>query len=343
MALLPLSLIAATKEVRLKSGERLVGEVLSSSDAKTLHLRSKILGDLTLPRSAIASTRDLPIPKPPATPKPTVAAKAVPKSPPVPAKPTPAPKPAGELAESEGKLFFPLWKSVSDFKTPPSWSGNLRLGLNINTGSSDWTERYARGQLSIQPKGSKNFFRFGGSYSFRENEYSNGTTRITSDKYDLSALYRRSFQKGWFVQNALGYREDNVKGIDFETKYSIGGGYKFKVFKDRIEINIGAGVGLEEFEASDPDDSRNGRNYVVNPFQELTWKLSKRATFSQKMNFFRNLKDPNLYDYKFSAAFRTRLTDVFGLEFSYRKDFDSDVGGKEKDDSQWRSALVIYF
>ena len=154
MALLPLSLMAATKEVHLKSGERLVGEVLSSSDAKTLHLRSKILGELTLPRSAIASTRDLPIPKPPATPKPTVAAKAVPKSPPVPAKPRPAPKPAGELAESEEKSFFRLWKSVSDFKTPASWSGNLRLGLNINTGSSDWAERYARGQLSIQPKGS---------------------------------------------------------------------------------------------------------------------------------------------------------------------------------------------
>ena len=217
------------------------------------------------------------------------------------------------------------------------------MGLNINTGSSDWTEQYARGQLSIKPKGSKNFYRFGGSYSFRENEYSNGTTRVTTDKYDLSALYRRSFSNAWFLQNSLGYRVDNIKGIENETKYSLGAGYKFKFYKDKMEVNLGSGLGLEDYQSRNVVDLRNGQNYIVNFFQELTWKLSKRSTISQKINYFRNLNDADLYDYNFSAAFRTRLTDVFGLELSYRKDFDSEVGGKKKDDKQWRSAFVVYF
>ena len=357
MVLLPLSLAAATKEVELKSGERLLGEVLPGSDAQTLHLRSKILGDLKLPRSSIASTKDLPAPQAPATPKPEVATKPAPAPKPAPAQApaTPAPKPAvaakpaptpqPPVAEAEPKtpVHTRIWNHLKEFKTPPSWSGNLRLGLNINTGSSDWSEQYARGQLSIKPKDSKNFYRFGGSYSFRENEYSNGTTRVTSDKYDLSALYRRSFSNSWFVQNALGYRVDNVKGIENETKYSLGGGYKFKLYKDKIEINLGSGIGVEDYKARNPADLRNGRNQIANVFQELTWKLSKRSTISQKFNYFRNLKDGDLYDYNFSAAFRTRLTDVFGLELSYRKDFDSEVGGKKKDDSQWRSAFVVYF
>lgn len=348
MVLLPLSIAAATKEVELKSGERLLGEVLPGSDAQTLHLRSKILGDLKLPRSSIASTKDLPAAKPPATPKPEVASTPAPK-PVVAVKPAPAAKPAPTLeplvaeAEPKAPMHLRIWKHIKEFKTPPSWSGNLRLGLNINTGSSDWTEEYARGQLSIQPKGSKNFYRFGGSYSFRENEYSNGTSRVTSDKYDLSALYRRSFSNSWFFQNALGYRVDNVKGIENETKYSLGAGYKFKLYKDKIEINLGSGFGVEDYQSSKSTDPRNGQNQIANIFQEFTWKVSKRSTISQKFNYFRNIKDGDLYDYNFTAAFRTRLTDVFGLELSYRKDFDSEVGGKKKDDSQWRSAFVVYF
>ena len=358
MVLLPLSLAAATKEVQLKSGERLLGEVLPGSDAQTLHLRSKILGDLKLPRSSIASTKDLPAPQAPATPKPVVAAKPAPppksapapkpvvaaKPAPAPApKPAPTPEPSVAEAKPKERLHSLIWNNLKAFKTPPSWSGNLRLGLNINTGNSEWTEKYARGQLSIQPKGSKNFYRFGGSYSYRENEYSNGTTRVTSDKYDLSALYRRTFSNSWFLQSAIGYRVDNVKGIENETKYSLGGGYKFKFFKDKMEVNLGSGIGLEDYRALNPADLRNGQNQIANVFQEFTWKLSKRSTFSQKFNYFRNIKDADLYDYNLSAAFRTRLTDVFGLELSYRKDFDSEVGGNKKDDSQWRSAFVVYF
>jgi hypothetical protein len=344
------TLSAATQEVQLKSGERLLGDILPESNEQTMHLRSQLLGTLQVPRSSIASIKALPVAKPapqPAAatkPKPPVAPKPAPKpavaAPPAP-KPQPAPKPAVQ-ATQEPKLKH-LFKTVKDFKTPASWSGNLRIGMNLSTGDRLFSEHYARGQLSIQPKGSKNFFRFGGSYSYRKNEYANGSTRITSDKFDMSSLYRRSFSKGWFFQNSMGYRVDNVKGIDHEIKESIGGGYKFKLFKDQVEINIGSGLGLEEYRASKTTDLRNGQNTIVNIFQELTWKVSKRTTFSEKFNFFRNLKDEDLYDYNFSAAFRTRLTDVFGLELSYRKDFDSEVGGKKKDDSQWRSAFVVYF
>jgi hypothetical protein len=45
-----------------------------------------------------------------------------------------------------------------------------------------------------------------------------------------------------------------------------------------------------------------------------------------------------------SAAIRVRLTDLLGLEFSYNKSFDNDVGdGDAQDDTQWRNALVVYF
>jgi hypothetical protein len=329
-ALNPLMLFGVVKEVQLKSGERLLGEVLPESNEQTLHLRSKILGELKLPRTAIASIKELPAPKPAAAPKPAVATK-------------PAPKIKVAEAESKEQKSSDILNLFKEFKTPASWSGNLRIGVNFSTGDRLWSENYARGQLSIQPKGGRNFYRFGSSYSYRKNEYSNGSTRVTNDKFDFSMLYRRSFSKGWFIQNSLGYRVDNVKGIDHEIKESIGGGYKFKLFKDKAEFDIGSGLGLEDFQASKSKDLRNGQNYIANVFQEFSWKINKRTTLSQKFNYYRNLHDSNLYDFNFSSALRTRLTDVFGLELSYRKDFDSDVGGKQKDDTQWRSALVIFF
>jgi hypothetical protein len=340
---------AEIQEVNLKGGERLLGEVLAASNAETLILRSEILGDLKLPRTAILSLKNLPTPKLVERTVESAAPKVTPKSKievvdkKVAQEVSPALAEGASIKEPKSGIFSSSLKGFRDFKTPSSWSGNLRFGMNLTEGSSQWKETYARGQLTIQPKESLNFYRFGASYSFRENQRADGTTYVSRDKFDASMTYRRNFSKGWFVQNALGYRFDQVKGIDYEIKDSIGLGYKFKLFKDKVEINIGGGLGLENFQAEETTDLRNGTNYIFNYFQELTWNWSKRTKFSQKFNYYRNLENGDLNNYVFSTALQSRLTDVFGLELSYRQDFDNEVGGKKKDDSQWRSAIVIYF
>lgn len=340
---------AEIQEVRLKSGERLLGEVLAASNAETLILRSKILGDLKLPRSSILSLKKLPAPELADTPVKTSVPKIAAKPKTAATKEIAAPKVATVLAQEEvteepkWDVFSNSLKALKNFKTPNSWSGNLRFGMNLTEGSSQWQETYARGQLTIQPKASPNFYRLGASYSFRENQRTDGTSYISRDKFDASAVYRRSFSKGWFVQNALGYRYDKVKGIEYEVKDSIGLGYKFKLYKDKIEINLGGGLGLEKFQAEEITDLRNGTNYIFNYFQELTWKWTERTKLSQKFNYYRNLENGDLNNYVFSTALNSRLTDVFGLELSYSIDFDNEVGGKKKDDTQWRSAIVIYF
>lgn len=348
---------ATPKEVKLMSGERLIGEVLPSSSDETLVLRSKLLGELKLSRDLVSSIQSLPESKPVAelaAKKPAAVAKPAPTPTPAPAvEVKPAPKiaaaKASQVASKEPKpkaksnrLLKPIL-AIYNFKTPPSWSGNLRLGMNLTSGTREWSESYARGQLSIQEKGSPNLYRLAGSYSYRKNTRTNGTTYVSSDKFDINGLYRRSFSKGWFAQNALGYRVDNVKGIDHEFKNSLGLGYKFKVFKDKIELNLGGGFGLEEFKAINSSDIRNGTNYIGNTFQEFVWKLPMKTTLSQKFNYFMNMEDSELYNFLFSISLRTRLTDVFGLELSYRQDLDSQVGGTKKDDKQWRSAFVVYF
>ena len=194
----------------------------------------------------------------------------------------------------------------------------------------------------IDPKQSPNFYRFSGSYTYRQTERTNGTEFKSTDKYDAEFIYRRSFVENWFTQNALGYRADRVKGIDREVKVSAGIGYEYRP-SNRLKLIFGGGGGIEELEA-DFEDALVGQYPLANIFQEATWRPLKRTSVIQKFNYYWDPEDSDQFNYVLTATIRIRLTDLLGFEFSYNKSYDSDVGiTNSKDDEQWRNALVLYF
>ena len=318
--------IAAQTIVALDSGEQLIGDVLPQSNQQTIYIRSAILGDVQLPRARVLSIQ------PQAVEAPSV--------PVVKAKLSPAPRAVVDArAEAEESKIVDRLK---DFKAPDDWSGNMRFGVNFSQGDRKWAETYARGVLEIDPKTSDNFYRFTGSYTYRQTERSDGSEFKSTDKYNVEFIYRRSFRDDWFVQNALGGRVDQIKGIEREVQESVGVGYKYKP-SGKFEFLLGGGGGVEDYEA-DLEDSRAGLSPIFNIFQEATWRPLKRTSFVQKFNYYWNPEESEQFNYVFSAAVRVRLTDLLGLEFSYNKSFDNDVGnGNARDDTQWRNALVVYF
>ena len=235
-----------------------------------------------------------------------------------------------------------IYERFLGFNAPDSWRGNLRMGMNISSGDKRWTETALRGKLEIKEKGSRNFYRLAGAYTYRETEKNNGDTFKSTDRYDGTFTYRRSFQQNWFFQNVLGARVDQVKGIDRELQDTIGIGYKYQPTK-KLELLIGGGGGVEDYQTTF-DDTRAGVNQVLNIFQEFTWRPFSRTSFIQKFNYYWNPEASEQYNYVISAAVRVRLTDLLGLEFSYNQSYDNDIGnGIPKDDAIWRNALVIYF
>jgi len=317
--------------VTLDSGEQLIGEILPRSNTKTLVVKSSLLGQLEVPRLRVISIQEqaeaAPGPFAPA-PVPTSEAAAIP--PPV----------SSEVPEAMEEKE--IMDALREFRAPDSWSGNLRIGINLSGGDRKWAETYARGKLEVKPEKSPHFYRFAGSYITRETERSNGTTFKSTDKYDGEFIYRRTFRKDWFFQNAMGGRVDQVKGIDHELQETIGLGYRYKL-SDKFELLVGGGGGIEDYEAAF-DDSREGLNPIVNIFQEATWRPLRRTSIVQKFNYYWNAEDSNRYNYVLTTAIRVRFTDLLGFEFSYNKNFDNDIGnGRSKDDTQWRNALVVYF
>ena len=327
---------AAPEVVSLTSGERLVGEVLPQSDEHTLVLLSDLLGELRLPREQIVQIEA----------QPAVAAEftAVVEAPaPLTAVPGAlVSELAGiEVVEQEQAII----DRMRELSAPESWSGDLRIGMNLSGGDRQYTETALRGKLEIEELGSAHFFRLTGSYTYRETEPTNGRSYISTDRYDGSFLYRRSVgeeQQNWFIQNAFGARVDRVKGIDHEYQDTVGVGYRLQPI-ETLEFLFGGGGGVEDFQAA-LDDSRAGLNTVMNVFQEVTWRPLARTSLIQKMNYYWNPELSSQYNYVLSAALRVRLTDLLGLEFSYDRNYDNDLGnGEAKDDAVWRNAVVVYF
>lgn len=324
-------LTGAPQIVSLDTGERVVGELLPKSTDQVIYLQSGLLGEISIPRQRVIKIEL--------------------KSQPEVAKAKPIVEP--EVVASEQQIALTneeidhieerrVIDTLREIKAPESWKGNLRFGLNLSQGDRKWTETYLRGNLEVKPPKTPNFYRFSGSYTYRQTERSDGSSYKSTDKYDASFIYRRTFYDNWFAQNSVGYRVDQIKGIDREVQEAVGVGYKFKPNKE-FEFLFGGGGGVEDFSA-DFEDTREGLNPLMNVFQEATWKPWQRTSLIQKFNYYWNPDVSGQFNYVMSAAIRFRLTDLVGLEFSYNKNFDNDIGnGNSKDDTQWRNALVVYF
>ena len=335
LALLPLFIFtlastnAGLSVVALDTGDQLIGEILLESSPATLMLRSPLLGEIKVPRARVISIKAKALK--PLIGKTTTVVQGKPKN----VEDSEIKK--GSITE-ERKIIDKFLK----IKAPSYWSGNMRLGMNLSQGNRKWKEAYTKGKLEIDPKQSPNFYRFSGSYTYRQTERTNGKEFKSTDKYDAEFIYRRSFFENWFTQNSLGYRADRVKGIDREVQVSAGIGYEYEP-SNRFKIIFGGGGGIEELEA-DFESARAGQYPLANVFQEATWRPLKRTSVIQKFSYYWDPKDSDQFNYVLTAAIRIRLTDLLGFEFSYSKSYDSDVGiSNSKDDEQWRNALVFYF
>ncbi len=339
-ALLSGSLLAAPQIVSLSSGERLVGEVLPQSNDQVLVLKSNLLGEMTIQRAQIVKIELQVIPAAKLASSANAdsskaALKQVSNQVAIAEKMTEV----EQILEEEQPLVDKLFA----FKAPKAWDGNVRTGMNISSGDKQWTETALRGKLEIKQQGDPNFYRFTGSYTYRETERSNGESYKSTDRYDGAFIYRRSFAGGkWFIQNSLSTRVDQVKGIDREVQELVGVGYKIKP-SNQFELLFGASGGLEEYQ-TDSENTRNGVNQVLNVFEEFTWKPFTRTSFVQKFNYYWEPDYTERYNYVLTAAVRIRLTDLLGFEFSYNQNYDNDIGnGNEKSDAVWRNALIVYF
>ncbi|WP_052293149.1 DUF481 domain-containing protein [Coraliomargarita akajimensis] len=365
----------AVSIVTIDSGERIIGDVLAESTEETLAIQSGAFGKLTIARSRVVKIEEqLAVAAPATSPAPIAETDATPAPKPVAdanavevSKPKPKPEPEVVLAEApapaqpqtavvepqaktseelqdieQERIEKRLYNYLTGFSAPESWKGSLKVGMNVSTGDSKWNETYLRGTLEVREKGSPHLYRYAGTYIYRENERSDGSTYKSQDRYDASFLYRYNFDNDWFVQNTLVWRVDQKKGIDRDLSDMLGVGYAFNPFKT-VKFNLGANAGVGQYETAN-ETTRDGINPLVGFFEELSWKPLKRTSLVHSFRYYINPQNTYQYSFLMKTALRVRMTDLLGFEFSYNKDYDNDTGaGNNKNDTRWLNALIVYF
>ncbi len=239
----------------------------------------------------------------------------------------------------QAHLISDLYGKVKLLDAPKSWSGNLRIGMNLSFGDREYTHTYLRGKLKVQERDSPHLFQLSGEYNFREIEQIDGSQYVSQDRYYLNFIYRWFYSDRWFFQNASSYRTDKLKGINNELQNILGFGYR-STFFDTLEFLIGSGVGFQDRSIVGLVEESP---LVINVFQELNWKPTKRMKLNQTLNFFQNPDEIDIYNYEFILAVNYRFTDLLGFEMRYFIDFDSGITESIKKDSRFQNALIFYF
>ncbi len=206
-----------------------------------------------------------------------------------------------------------LYTTVKSLSAPISWSGNLRIGMNYAFGERNYTQTYMRGKLKIHKNNSPHIFLLSGEYNYRETEHPSGLNYVSADRYTSEFTYRWLFKEHWFIQNVSNLRVDNLKGIDKEIQNLTGFGYRSNFFKN-LELLAGFSIGFKDRNLSlEPQDLY----FIVNIFQEINWKPSEKVKFQQKVSFFQNPNNLDIYNFDLIFSFNYRFTDLLGFEIRW--------------------------
>lgn len=333
--LLFVSLLFSTTNLKLvlNSGEILIGESESLISDSNYRIKSDLLGEVSISKDKVKSFTILTTAKVKASE--SVETKTVSND------PLPKQTVASNAAEKDAQppIISDLYGKVKLLNAPKSWSGNLRVGMNLSFGDREYTHTYLRGNLKIQEKNSPHLFRLSGEYNYRETVRSNGIQDVSVDRSHLNFTYRWFFSESWFFQNASNYRMDKLKGIDNELQNIIGYGYR-KNFLNSLELLIGSGIGFKDRSIVGIADEST---MIINVFQELNWKPSKQIRLNQTLNFYQDPEKLDIYNYEFVLGFNYRFTDLLGFEIRYLMDFDNGITENVKEDSRFQNALIFYF
>ena len=330
-------LAGQTVKLTLETGEVLIGAQLPSKSEHHYALESSALGSISIPKDAVVLLEEL------GSLEPLASDSALEEDPALElaeiAPQLPSAQKTSKLVNAE--KFQQVVSGLTDIKTPLSWSGNLKLGVNLASGSSQYVQTFLRGKIKVQEADSPHAFGLSGEYNYRESERTSGEKYISSDRYSAEFTYRWLYSERWFLQNTYSLRTDNLKGIDNELKNLTGIGYRIPL-TNTIEILLGSGVGMQN-KFLNTNGTYSNNSFVLNFFQELEWNPSPKISLNQKVNYLQNPEDSYFYSYEILTAFNYRLSDFLGLEIRYSKNYDNNVQNGSGDDTRLRNALTFYF
>ncbi len=308
-------------EIHLKNGDQLTGEIVSQ-DAKALVVKSSLFGQLTIPRSQIASTKTLPAP--------------------------PTPKPVSGTGVALGTRAsgqpFSLWlHALHDTK------GSMEFGFNQQSGRADAINATIRANAAL--KEGINSYNLDVLYFYGRYDGSVQTDRTESDfqwRHDLTP-------KRLFFQTNTSYNVDHVKLINLDLEQSAGLGVTV-VKSTKQALNLGSGLTAQyrrgyglgtdlialgnafedySFKFNERIDLKQAASVQYSPIVNQTFSLvngQQVTTNDQATN----------YSIRFNVALESKLTHRISLNLHYDLVYDNVIFDPNLKSDQRISSTIGY-
>ena len=120
----------------------------------------------------------------------------------------------------------------------PKWSGNLTVGLSLQSGNHDLTTLTTSGELARRTPTTDLVLDYLGNYS-----QANGVQNANNERVDL--IYDIRLDRHWFIRPAgLEYYYDPVANISLQGTAMMGGGY-YIIDRSGLLWNVAAGPGYQ--------------------------------------------------------------------------------------------------
>ena len=214
---------------------------------------------------------------------------------------------------------------------PPDWTGSLGAGLSITSGNTDTTAINVAFGLKYAPAGPSTF-KLDALYLYQRSDGAR-----TVDRVGALGRYEYALTKRVFAFGEVAYQRDVFKNVDYLVAPLVGLGYKI-VDTPTLTFAADGSVG-GAFERDTDVDARSSGAYAVG--ENLTWKLSKNASITERAGALFKMDDSSDYNLHIEAGIAASVTKMTELKVIYLVDYkNKPVGvGIGKTDS----TLVVTF
>lgn len=314
LLLFALGIRASAQEVilHLRNGDRIAGKILSETTDE-VKLSTVWARELTVPVSQIERRE---------TPPPPVAAASGTNTPVV----VELPKPHKLLADTNS-----WWQR---------WKGEVELGLDVERGATDHQLYHGKASLNYaQPYANdpKQFFRNALTYSA---EYGKTDGTLSDNRMNGSSKTDLDLTQRIYLYNlgAAGY--DEIRKINLRYEEGPGAGYHW-IRHTNFLVNLELGA---DYQVEERSDTTATRSAYLRVGQNLTWKINKQMSLTEKYDYSPRFSDVTQFRMRFESTLSYALLLNVSLNFSVIDLYDTQpAAGVPNNDFQLRTSLGVKF
>jgi hypothetical protein len=334
ICLLSGSVAAEVVTLHLKNGDKITGELVSSSTNEVV-LTHPIFGRLTIPAPEI-SKQDL-APKPVSIP---AESSQLPNAPVARASNTNAPTlPPGAFNTPSSPSGIPPSKPAKvevkpDKKLGPKlWNTEIQFGLNMRYATKDQEEALIIAKTTYAKPPFRHIFDYNFNYGRTEGILSaNKMTGSEKSEFDLT--------KRIYLFNLLGAGYDKIQRIDLQ--YEVSPGLGVKVFESTNFV-LKSEIGITYRDQWRADNTEQ-KSYSGRLAELFTWRIYDKLTADGKIEFFPNLEEAGQYRFRLEGTLRYPLSTVLSFNLVVTDLYDTlPAPGVARNDLQIRSTIGLKF